>query len=234
MNQVIHLFRQSLQECLGVPVELSEDQAAPSAFWWEFGLGLERPSLWLGLGNDTASSLHELLKAENSVDALRRIVTRFTSGPASVQPEDPKRVERLPDEKTVQSFRVKIDESNAAVITLAFTGLLAQTLGAMDAPPSAEMPGGGPDLDLVLDIEMPVSVSFGRALVSLRDALRLAKGSVVDLDTPEDAMVDVIVNKCVVARGEVVVVDGNYGIRINQIISRAGRMELRELDGPAS
>lgn len=79
-------------------------------------------------------------------------------------------------------------------------------------------------LDLLLDVELPVSVSFGRARVALKDVLKLTSGSIVELNRSVSDPVEVIVNNCVIARGEVVVVDGNYGIRIQEILSRQERL----------
>jgi flagellar motor switch protein FliN/FliY len=71
---------------------------------------------------------------------------------------------------------------------------------------------------------MPVSVSFGRAQLPLRDVIKLTTGSIVELNRNVRDPVEVIINNCVIARGEVVVVEGNYGIRIHQIVSRAERI----------
>jgi flagellar motor switch protein FliN/FliY len=79
-------------------------------------------------------------------------------------------------------------------------------------------------LDLLLDVELPVSVSFGRARVALKDVLKLTSGSIVELNRSVSDPVEVIVNNCVIARGEVVVVDGNYGIRVQEILSRQERL----------
>ena len=79
-------------------------------------------------------------------------------------------------------------------------------------------------LDLLLDVELPVSVSFGRAELPLKDVLKLTTGSIVELNRGVSEPVEVIVNNCVVARGEVVVVDGNYGVRIHQIITPQERL----------
>ena len=77
-----------------------------------------------------------------------------------------------------------------------------------------------PALDLLLDIELPVSISFGRARLPLEQVSRLTIGSNIELDRSVGDPVDVLVNHSVVARGEVVVIDGNYGVRIRQIVGR--------------
>lgn len=80
-----------------------------------------------------------------------------------------------------------------------------------------------PTFDLLLDVELPISVSFGRALVPLKDVLKLTTGSIVALDRAIGDPVEVIVNNCVIARGEVVTVEGNFGVRINAVVSRQER-----------
>lgn len=79
-------------------------------------------------------------------------------------------------------------------------------------------------LDLLLDVALPVSVSFGKTSLQIREVLKLNTGSVVELDRLVSEPVEVIVNNCVIARGEVVVVDGNYGVRVIHLASRADRL----------
>ena len=98
--------------------------------------------------------------------------------------------------------------------------------GSTPKAEASESTAAGPasTLDLLLDVELPVSVSFGRAQVPLKDVLKLTSGSIVELNRTVAEPVEIIVNNCVIARGEVVVVEGNYGIRIQEIISRAERL----------
>jgi len=86
-----------------------------------------------------------------------------------------------------------------------------------------------PTLELLLDVELPVSVSFGRTYLPVRDVLKLSTGSIIELDRPVNEPVEVVVNNCVIARGEVVVIDGNYGVRIHEIISRKARLALEHM-----
>ena len=82
----------------------------------------------------------------------------------------------------------------------------------------------GGTMDLLLDVELPVSVSFGRTELALKDVVKLTTGSIVELNRSISEPVEVIVNNCVIARGEVVVIEGNYGVRIDQIITRQERL----------
>ncbi len=97
-----------------------------------------------------------------------------------------------------------------------------ETAERAGAPAAAA--GNSKVLDLLLDVELPVTVSFGRAQLCLKDALKLTTGSVIELNRTVAEPVEVIVNNCVIARGEVVVVEGNYGVRIREIMSRYDRL----------
>ncbi|MGD0369467.1 MAG: flagellar motor switch protein FliN [Acidobacteriaceae bacterium] len=79
-------------------------------------------------------------------------------------------------------------------------------------------------MDLLLDVDLPVSISFGKALLPMRDVLKLTTGSIVEFNRGLNDPVEVLVNHCLIARGEVVVVEGNYGIRIQEIASRQDRL----------
>ena len=84
---------------------------------------------------------------------------------------------------------------------------------------------GKQNLDLLLDVEIPISVEVGRAQMSLEDVLKLVPGSVIALDKKAEEPVDLRVNGKLVARGEVVLVDDVYGLRVTQIVDAAGRIE---------
>jgi flagellar motor switch protein FliN/FliY len=88
--------------------------------------------------------------------------------------------------------------------------------------PSSE--GSIRDLNLLLDIPLNISVELGRASLLLQDVLDLAPGSVVELDKAAGEPVDVLVNGRLVARGEVVVIEDNFGIRITEIVSPQERV----------
>lgn len=77
---------------------------------------------------------------------------------------------------------------------------------------SAQNPVG-----LLMQVEVPVSVSLGRTRMRLKDLLELSQGAVVELDEYAGDEVEILVNQRVLARGEVVAVDGNYGVRITSI-----------------
>jgi flagellar motor switch protein FliN len=79
----------------------------------------------------------------------------------------------------------------------------------------------------ILDVELPITVSIGSTQLPLREILKLTTGSIVELDRLITDPVDIMVNKCIIARGEVVVIEGNYGVRILEVVSRSERLALR-------
>ena len=83
------------------------------------------------------------------------------------------------------------------------------------APQAPARPGG---LDLLHDVEMEVSAELGRTRMSVRELLSLSPGAVVELDRAAGSPADLLVNGRLIARGEVVVIDENFGLRITEIV----------------
>jgi flagellar motor switch protein FliN/FliY len=100
--------------------------------------------------------------------------------------------------------------------------------GASGAEPkkvSAPAPGPVQTLDFILDIPLKVTVELGRTRMMIRDILQLAQGSVIELSKFAGEPLEVLVNDKLVARGEVVVVNEKFGIRLTDIISPVERIE---------
>jgi flagellar motor switch protein FliN len=91
--------------------------------------------------------------------------------------------------------------------------------GALPASPGGHPAGlrAGP-IELLHDVEMGVTVELGRTRMLVRDILDLSPGSVIELDRAAGAPIDVLVNGTLIARGEVVVIDEEFGIRITEVI----------------
>lgn len=80
-------------------------------------------------------------------------------------------------------------------------------------------------LDLIQNVAVSVSVEVGRSSLRIRDLLRLGQGSVVELDRVAGEPLDVCVNNTVIARGEVVLVNERYGIRLTQVVDPEDRVK---------
>ena len=96
-------------------------------------------------------------------------------------------------------------------------------------PRAAHVPAVPPNLDLILDIDLPLWVRFGETAMTLQALAKLGPGTTIDLDRSPDDPVDVLVNNTIVARGEVVVVAGNYGVRVTEVVSTSDR--IRSMGG---
>ncbi len=116
--------------------------------------------------------------------------------------------------------------------TMDFTSAMPQADDPMLVHP-AEFPqltgGAAPhpagNIDLLLDVKLPVSIELGRTVLPISDILNWAQGTIVELDKLAGEPVNLLVNNKLVARGEVVVVDENFGLRITTLVSPKERIE---------
>lgn len=136
-------------------------------------------------------------------------------------------------ERSAVTLRFPDGELSLVVdLSAALLAALARPAEAAGAPaaktdsaaPAPAAPVVTKTMDVLLDVELPVSVSFGRTQLPIKEVLKLTTGSIVELNRSLNEPVDVVVNNCIVARGEVVVIEGNYGVRIHQIVSRQDRL----------
>ena len=100
----------------------------------------------------------------------------------------------------------------------------AQSRVFPELAPDAPGVAAGGRLDMVLDIPVQLTVELGRAKIAIRNLLQLAQGSVIELDRLAGEPMDVLVNGCLIAQGEVVVVNDKFGIRLTDVISPDERM----------
>jgi len=84
--------------------------------------------------------------------------------------------------------------------------------------------GMGSGIDLLMDVGLDVTIELGRTTMSIKEILSLGVGSVIELDKMVGDPVDILVNNKLIAKGEVVVVDENFGVRITSIVSAAERV----------
>ena len=94
---------------------------------------------------------------------------------------------------------------------------------SMDSENGSGAPGER-RMDLLLDVPLDVSVELGRARMTIQDLLALGPGSVIELDKIAGEALDILVNDRLVARGEAVVVNDRFGIRLTDIISPSERL----------
>ena len=91
-----------------------------------------------------------------------------------------------------------------------------------EAAPTTD--SSGRRLDLLMDVPLEITVELGRSKMSIQDLLALGPGSVIELDKLAGEPLDILINDRLIARGEAVVVNDKFGIRITDIVSRAERI----------
>jgi flagellar motor switch protein FliN len=109
-------------------------------------------------------------------------------------------------------------EQNSNDAPAAAPAAVFQPLSKVDSTRTAN------DIDMILDIPVQMTVELGRTKIAIRNLLQLAQGSVVELDGMAGEPMDVLVNGCLIAQGEVVVVNDKFGIRLTDIITPSERI----------
>ncbi|MHA6251286.1 flagellar motor switch phosphatase FliY [Oceanobacillus sp. CAU 1775] len=139
--------------------------------------------------------------------------TREQSAPSQAHHEQPINVHRH-EERQTQYLGNNFDANNATIEQAAFSSFDAPTLSSNEKR----------NLDMLLDISLKVTVELGRTKKSIKDILDLSSGSIIELDKLAGEPVDILVNDKLVAEGEVIVIEENFGVRVTDIISQSDRL----------
>jgi flagellar motor switch protein FliN/FliY len=149
--------------------------------------------------------------------------------------DDPSKQANLDDESWMDEMGWGDDTSATDSAPVSAAAPVPAGVGAAVAAPApaaapfAPLPtnGSGGDhsqIDLLLDISLQVTVELGRARMKIQDILALRNGSVIELDRLAGEPADILVNGTLIAKGEVVVVDEKFGVRVIEVVSRAKRI----------
>jgi flagellar motor switch protein FliN len=215
--------------------------------------GATPAELLVGVSNDDARRLAGLLMGlegeeigdDAVVDALREISGQAIAAlnqaaeSASVTLADVEVAKTAFDGTSAASYAYQLPNDFVLSIAVGSNALDADAAPAQASEPVARpqaVPSPEPaavaapaspapsNLDLLLDIELPLAVRFGQTELTLNTLTRLGPGSVIDLHRSADEPVEILVGGKMIARGEVVVVEGNYGVRVTEILSTADRI----------
>ncbi|MCM2674729.1 flagellar motor switch phosphatase FliY [Alkalicoccobacillus plakortidis] len=143
------------------------------------------------------------------------------SSPEVTNPEPEKVVQANPVQPTYTAPR----ETNQHVGGMSGRGssdIQPAAFASFDQPQLSSSQSG--NLDMLLDIPLNVKVELGRTTKSIRDILEFTQGSIIELDKLAGEPVDILVNEKLIAKGEVVVIDENFGVRVTDIVSQAERI----------
>jgi flagellar motor switch protein FliN len=206
-----------------------------------FGLGVAKL-----LAGETMGASSAAPDAEDE-DALRELANQLASGVATALGESLGEAVGFdaPGMQWLEAGGSALpvgNEGTALALTVALSGTTAdawlvvpraavlrapsRTVTEMTLPPLQESPArkNGNGMELLLDIALPVTVELGRTRMIIRDILHLAPGSVLELDKLAGEPVDILINEKSIARGEVVVIDENFGVRLTSIVTPSERV----------
>ena len=128
----------------------------------------------------------------------------------------------MEEEKATQEQEAPIQDSGASeenIKAVQFTPL---------TPVQAKSQAGGTNIDMLLDIQIPILVELGKTEMEMREVLALSPGSIIELDSLAGEPVKITIRDKVIAHGEVVVVDENFGVKITKIINPQDRIKTME------
>jgi flagellar motor switch protein FliN len=114
------------------------------------------------------------------------------------------------------------EQSSASGSVAASSSAHAEVFRELKSEAGGTAPAAG--LDMIMDIPVHVTVELGRTKIPIRSLLQLAQGSVVELDRLAGEPLDVLVNGCLIAQGEVVVVNDKFGIRLTDVMGPDERL----------
>jgi flagellar motor switch protein FliN/FliY len=226
----------------GAPSEAADPEGA--RVWHEqtFDRG-ERGSAWIGIAQSAVSFLTGTVAAdEQSQFALvHELLTQSMKGAAmclgtgeypGIRCLDTFTTEPPPETAVVSTAWFAASGGQPLAVDVYVSRELHELLGAKTAaspeqPPSASArrPDSVAALDRFAGVSLPVALVLGRAALRVREVLELRVGSIVELDKQAGQPVDVCVHNAIVARGEVVSVHGNYGVRILELTDPQGRAD---------
>lgn len=124
-----------------------------------------------------------------------------------------------------QDHQVSEDDWAAALAEQSNSNSVAQVGAALfPSLTPGSVPGANNDIDMILDIPVQLTVELGRTRIPIKQILQLAQGSVIELDALAGEPMDVLVNGCLIAQGEVVVVNEKFGIRLTDVVTPSERL----------
>jgi flagellar motor switch protein FliN/FliY len=124
-----------------------------------------------------------------------------------------------PGEESPAPLLIELQLSAALAAGLRSDPSASPAAGNAPPTPAPSLEKKGSQLELLMDVELAMTLRFGGRRLSLREILEFCPGTVVELDRQVDEPVDLLLHGKLVARGEVVVVDGNYGLRVTEVVA---------------
>ncbi|MFL6416991.1 MAG: FliM/FliN family flagellar motor switch protein [Bryobacteraceae bacterium] len=242
----IHVFSREEPGLTWTRVQQLPLAGAEEVFWWRQALeGATKFTTWIGAYESTWNSIgraSEDADPDDAKAAYLEIIGQTQQATATALsaalPEHLEcrkgQVSSGPKSEAILYALIGVTVSGEQLPALIFAvdRKIVDVLGAASnfgGTAGGSVAHSGLMLDRLLNLEMPISVALGRTQMPLRDLLKVVSGSVIELDQEVDDHADLIVHGTIVAKGEIVSVKGNYGIRIKELISEKDRIDLHGL-----
>jgi len=202
--------------------------------WWSGALSTyPGSSFYLGAPGETWEKLGRGGSSENDQENASALISRCFAKAVEehfgnrAAAQDSGSSDAPPSDWTRIAIEIRYPAGEWPAACCVLSPQFEQALGNAEKPQSAGAPLASPPermkpSDMLMHVQVPVSVSFGATQIRLKELLSLSAGSVVELDQALHDNVEVRVNDRVIARGEVVAVDGHYGVRVLELVSGEG------------
>lgn len=164
----------------------------------------------------------------NQNNANEDAVSASTEGAETTQPADGTAQKSPAESSTEVATEAALNSAEGAAKRIKDEADQLDVPGAVDLPEfkmSSQNGDGSQDIGLLADVALNVTIELGRTKMYVEDVLRLNSNSIVELDKAAGDPVDIYVNGCHVARGEVLVLNENFCVRVSEIISTPARSE---------
>lgn len=234
MNQMMGAAATSMSSVFNKKVDItppSINSEANSERVLDEGGAYVKVSFQLKIGNLIDSIIMQLIPFPFAKQLVEQLMNKEVVDEAAVAKEpiekqsqtkaQMKKITEEPTNNTTNEFNTNpqylgnsMDQSNANIQHATFSSFNPVELNKNEQR----------NLDMLLDVPLKVTVELGRTKRSIKDILDLAPGSIIELDKLAGEPVDIMVNEKMVAKGEVVVIDENFGVRVSDIISQTDRL----------
>jgi len=212
-----------------------EGDAGAALIWWSCAVSVEEGCrLWCGAPGETWDELQRAYEASTGdgtpYASIQQAITKAAQQKfgleISIEPIE--RAEDPGDDAAAKALiEITAEGREFPPIQIAFSEAMLTALGVPAEIEAAPLDWSNNPVERLLHVEVPVSVLLGRARLRMKDVLALSGGSIVELEQDLHDEVEIRVNNCVIARGEMVAVDGNYGVRIVEMVPQNGKHAAR-------
>jgi flagellar motor switch protein FliN len=215
------------------------DDVSLAVKWWEARYEGGDQRAWIGVATPAALELNRLADAvsgssetqaespgvESTIESLCSIFAEFLSRETgkTLTWKSLDRLAEPPRPSVVYTTEITLQEGSVLSLLVGFN---AELRDGFEQPPSQRRPvtpAQGAGFGALFDLELPLRVRFGRTQMALERVLQLQVGSVLELEGTSEDPVDLLVNGSLVARGEVVAIEGYYGVRILEVTGKDPR-----------